>query len=312
MLKKLSLIATSVIATLLLSEIAARFIIEPRSSGFGTGILSKKWFEEEVTYNGQGYRDSDFTLKMRENAVIMVGDSFTEGHGVKQNENFFAIAKARFHHKEFYNIGKNGENTFGQIKRLSDLLNEFSVEPTDVVFQYFFNDIEYLGPVVFKQSHWLQSPGFVSLSNHSVLFDYLYQPYLSGTASNEYSDNLFASFENESLFAKHLEDILKIYQLAKSSGATFHFLAFPNINNEKWLRDSRNSYIMKLEEFYMKHWSKGDSWIKISDIVLNVDSDLRRANKVDGHPSPEVHLQIGRILVDAIKGNENQYIHFHD
>ena len=62
----------------------------------------------------------------------------------------------------------------------------------------------------------------------------------------------------------------------------------------------------------MKHWCKGDSWIKVSDVVLNVDSELRRANKVDAPPSPEVHLEIGRILVDAIKGNENQYIHFHD
>jgi hypothetical protein len=312
MIKKLMLLSTSLIVTLITSEIAARFIIEPRSSGFGTGILSTRWFEEEMVYNDQGYRDSDFNLKMREKAVIMVGDSFTEGHGVKQNENFFAIAKAQFLHKEFYNIGKSGENTLGQIKRFTDLLNEFSVEPTDVVFQYFFNDIEYLNPVVLNKSHWLQSPRFVSLSNQSFLFDYLYQPYLHSTFSTEYSDNLFASFENESLFAKHSEDILKIYNLAKRTGANFHFLAFPNINNEKGLRDSRNSYIRKLEEFYMKHWSQGDTWINVSDAVSKIDSDIRRANQVDSHPSPEVHLEIGRILVDAFKGNQNHYIHFHD
>ena len=57
----------------------------------------------------------------------------------------------------------------------------------------------------------------------------------------------------------------------------------------------------------MKHWSQGDTWINVSDAVSNIDSDIRRANQVDGHPSPEVHLEIGRILVDVIKGNQNHY-----
>ena len=101
MKKKFLICCFSIGLTLTLSELGVRFFIEPRSSGISTGALSNSWFEKHVAYNSQGFRDSEFESKNQENSVIMVGDSFTFGQGIRQEDTFFSLTKSLITEKEF-------------------------------------------------------------------------------------------------------------------------------------------------------------------------------------------------------------------
>lgn len=315
MKKRFLLTFLSIITTVVFCELGVRIFIKPRSSGISTGALSNQWFKENVSINSQGYRDSEFSIKNRDNAIIMIGDSFTFGQGIRQNQTYFSITKNKITNKESYNLGKNGDNTIGELERLITIINKYSVKPTDVIFQYYFNDIDYLTKFTSSNTNkrnFLHTPQLIHFANYSFLFDYLYHPFLYGSFSSEYSNSLFSSYEDRKILAKHFSDIKRVYSFVKDLGSNFHFLAFPNINNKEFLNKSQTTYISKLRSFYLNECAKGDSWIDVSKLLLKMDANEWKVSRVDGHPSAKVHMGIGMILVDAINGNENEFIHFHN
>ena len=315
MKKKLFLCLLSIVTTLLFCELGVRFFVKPRSSGICTGALSHSWTETHVNFNSEGFRDSEFTSKNSEDSVIFIGDSFTFGQGVEIDKIFFSIANNQITDKEFYNLGTSGANTIAAQRRLMSVTKKFAIKPSDVIFQHYFNDIDYL--VNFQKAKtnfsrkFLQTPQLVSFANVSFLFDYLYHPFLYRSFSSNYSEIIFDAFKDEKIMSEHLLDILKVYKIAKDLGANFHFLVFPNINNLKLLKES-DAYISKLQSLYIDKCDKGDSWIDVSKLLLTMDESTWRLNSVDGHPSVNVHMNIGEVLVDAINRNKNDFIHFHD
>lgn len=113
--------------------------------------LFSPWNDDELIgrINAQGFRGDDFTLQKKAGVrrIACLGDSFTFGHGVRQEDAYpsqmEAILNAAAGVKAFevLNFGVGGYNT----KQEAILLEEkvLPYDPDLVILQYMFNDTEH-------------------------------------------------------------------------------------------------------------------------------------------------------------------------
>lgn len=98
--------------------------------------------------NAQGFRGDDFSLEKKPGTyrIACLGDSFTFGHGVRQEETFpsqlekILNAETRDGIFEVFNFGVGGYNTEQEAILLEEKV--LSYDPDLVILQYLLNDIE--------------------------------------------------------------------------------------------------------------------------------------------------------------------------
>ena len=96
--------------------------------------------------NNYGFRDKNFKIKKDKNTIriAVIGDSVTEGFGVKANDRFtnyseIKLNKQTNHNFEFFNFGISGHSTYDQLDILINDVLKF--KPDYVLLQFGFNDI---------------------------------------------------------------------------------------------------------------------------------------------------------------------------
>ena len=178
--ENLLLIVISLGIILSLIEGSLRLIIKPFSSGAEIGILSKKFAKENYQLDKNGFRN----IKVNSNAnFIFLGDSFTFGSGVKFENTFFKLISDNLSQEfnfESYNLGLPNTNTINHLELIKNYKfnNKFTL-----VYQYFYNDIDYLNEEIIsleqinsKKTTKFFKNVFLFLANHSYTFDYLITP----------------------------------------------------------------------------------------------------------------------------------------
>ncbi len=147
----------------------------PETNGLNDTYCSKTWMYYYWKQNKQKFRDIDFDEldANKKPAIVFVGDSYTEGHGIKHPEDRVSdrIRKA-FPQYTIYNAGKCGWD----IRNEKSLIKQIPIEPKILFLQICSNDWDYLlnnteyrqvrQGVLFAETNF-------SISNYSVLFNYL-------------------------------------------------------------------------------------------------------------------------------------------
>ena len=87
--------------------------------------------------NQQGYRDAEWPSDKSVD-LMFIGDSFTDGHGIKQTCSRFSDITASELDISYVNLGVSGSSTKDQL----EILRSTPIKAKTVVFQYFVNDIE--------------------------------------------------------------------------------------------------------------------------------------------------------------------------
>ena len=111
--------------------------------------------ENEVsgTINSKGFRGQDKAFKKKNGItrIAFLGDSFTLGVGVKDNDTLPAslehAIQPQYRNTEVLNFGKSGSSTRYQIKLLEEYVTTF--EPDIVVIVLFLNDAYRIGTIRF-------------------------------------------------------------------------------------------------------------------------------------------------------------------
>jgi lysophospholipase L1-like esterase len=171
-----SWVATAVVF-LVLFYIAELFLtFYPETNGKNDTYSAKIWNYYYWKLNKQGYRDIDFQ-SMDANgkpAMVFVGDSYTEGHGIKNPEDRVSdLIRKKMPAYNIYNIGKNGFDIRNEIK----LITLIPLQPKLIVLQICSNDWDYLLPKRNSdkyQSNVLYAATSKSfLASHSIVMNYL-------------------------------------------------------------------------------------------------------------------------------------------
>lgn len=148
-LLRLAMVAVSLLVGLLLAEATVR-VVHPISDGRDNvtldGVPIKSWFapgsvyrqvsneyDARTTITDKGHRvpGSDGTPD-----VVFVGDSFTYGWGVADDDTFASIYCTRTGHT-CANLGAPGTGTAKQLNRLEEFLDKYQWQPKEVKLVFF-------------------------------------------------------------------------------------------------------------------------------------------------------------------------------
>jgi hypothetical protein len=304
-IKNFLTIFLSVLITLLIVEIFLRFFLVPSSSGINIGILNNKFSKLNYKLDENGFRNEKITPKAD---YVFLGDSFTFGNGLKVEKTFPQIVKKRLLNKNIYNLGIGGTNTIDQLK----ILKSYDLKKNStVVYQYFFNDIDYNKKYISSKSvendYLLRNlKKFIFFSiNNSYTFDFFIHPFLAKILklSN-------ALTYDEIDYLEHLNDVKLIFDYLNKKNVNVIFILIPILQSKETIDLSSKTYINFFEKNFFKICNKKDVLINISKFLDHYDSKDLIVSKRDTHASYSVNKIIADKIHELIfnKYSSNQFI----
>jgi hypothetical protein len=112
-----------------------------KSDGFGR--LEKNFAARYYRLDSYGLRDSHLPLSTAQDNIVVLGDSFVFGAGLKStSDRLCEQLAAHYPQHHFVNLGLPGWDTRTEIERTNKYLDDTSAVIPLVVLVYFFNDIE--------------------------------------------------------------------------------------------------------------------------------------------------------------------------
>jgi hypothetical protein len=135
----------TIVLSLALAEPMTRFIFRDVTTvADAGGFFSRRWYGGDVVHrNAAGFRERPFSVDKPAGTyrIAIVGDSFTYGNGVRQQDRYSDLLHAKLpDHIEVLNFGAGGANTPEHRNLIARLLPE--VHPDFVLLQWYVNDTE--------------------------------------------------------------------------------------------------------------------------------------------------------------------------
>lgn len=297
--KLISNIATIVVpifVTLVFLEIIFMYI--PQSH---EGVLSKAsqiWWEKYwKPVNSLGYHDKEVTQEPGKKHVLVVGDSFAAGHGLKNvDDRFSNILEAELGKDKYtvYNLGMSGADTRDEAKRLL----EFPVKPDIIILEYFPNDVDKVGiekglSLSASETYAdIKSP-ITTLVSRFYLPNFIYWQ-LPHTGFSTFENFVQKAYSDTTILNAHLRDLSTITNYKDSTGAKMYAVFVPFLSQ----MEKSAGYTKPVEDFLK---SKGVTVVPLNDGINRIPVKERVVGKNDGHASAAVNKLIADRLLEAMK-----------
>ena len=288
-------VAFTVFAAFLLLEGVFTFV--PRSHGNGDTLGARVW---EAYFwrplNAFGYRDAEVPREEPQAyKIVLVGDSFAAGHGIDNVKDRYGdrLARALGGGYRVYNLGVSGHDTTQEMQELL----RFPLRPDFVVLQYFGNDIETRCRAAkpwtgFKPYRGLSAPTRVAIES-SFLLNYVYWASPTGGYDDmnlRYADWLVACFRDPAILQRHLSDLERFVEYARTRDVALLVLVFPFMEENV---GSVNDYAGLVESFFA---ARGVPVISVLPLARTLPPKERVVNSSDGHAGPRVQALVAEAL----------------
>lgn len=141
--------AVSLLLMLCLCEIGARILLGGiGTSGDRNDYLSRRWYADHPPLqNASGFRERDFAPFARPGVlrIAAVGDSFTYGAGIREEERISDLLHVRLnrdrsHRYEVLNFGRPGANYLEHRANMAAAIK--AAHPDFVLLQWYLNDLD--------------------------------------------------------------------------------------------------------------------------------------------------------------------------
>jgi len=259
----------------------ANAILYSETQGFPT-YSSVLWERKYVQLNSWGFRDKERKTKAGDGIrrVLMVGDSFTFGTGVRDpKDRFGEQLEERLNNNtawrwEVINAGRGDTHTLRHIEFLHRMLD---FQPELVVLVYVFNDIDYLASVTPRDA--------VASANTSVgrtlfLNSYLFQElyvrlrkiWLAGA-----NDTRHSLYNDNKLLQTHFNDLRRFVSLANENGAVVRIVPY-SFQIERSERALYSRFTKRAADF-------GLPICGLENAFHGHSAEVLRVNSLDGHPN---------------------------
>ncbi|WP_420149005.1 SGNH/GDSL hydrolase family protein [Spirosoma sp.] len=278
-------------------EIVFMFIAQSQEGGLT--LASHIWFERYWPPMTGDYRDTPKTDTLGKKKVLLVGDSFTAGHGLKSaDERFGNVLGQKLGDKQYvtYNLGISGSDTRDEYKRLV----KFGVKPDVLVLQYFPNDIEKVA-----HDHGLVPTGFTPYSDvprafqslfiKSYLFNYLYWQFPHGNFA-PFDNYARTAYGTPAIINDHLSDLNQFVEYAKANNSRLYVVLFPFVHDLKRSAE----YTKPVVDFFQK---SNVPVLEVGNLIGDIEIKDRVVGRNDGHASPIVNQRVGEALFKLVQTN---------
>ena len=286
-----------IILLLVALEIGFMFIAQSQEGGLT--LASHIWFERYWPPMTGDYRDTPKTDTLGKKKVLIVGDSFTAGHGLKSpDERFGNVLGEKLGDRQYvtYNLGISGSDTRDEYARLL----KFGKKPDVLILQYFPNDIEKVA-----HDHGLVPTGFTPYSDvprafqslfiKSYLFNYLYWQFPHGNFA-PFDNYARTAYGTPAIINDHLSDLNQFVDYAKTNNARLYVVLFPFVHDLK----KSAEYTKPVVDFFQKN---NVPVLEVGKLIGDIDVKDRVVGRNDGHASPLVNQRVGEALFKLVQSN---------
>jgi lysophospholipase L1-like esterase len=295
LLANITTIVVPLLVTLIFLEIVFMYI--PQSH---EGVLSKAsqiWWEKYWhPVNALGYHDKEVTKETGKKQVLVIGDSFAAGHGLKNvNERFSDILGTSLGAEKYnvYNLGVSGADTKDEAGRLEN----FPVKPDVIILQYFPNDIEKVGrekglTLTGSEPYADLKGPMATLVKRFYLPNFVYWQ-LPHTGFSTFDKFVQKAYTDTTILNAHLRDMSRIVNYKDSTGAKMYAVFIPFL----FQLDKSAGYTKPVEDYLKSH---GVTVVPLNDGIAQIPDKERVVGKNDGHASPAVNALIAERLSKVI------------
>jgi len=277
-----------------LLEIA--FMTVAQSHEGNTTLASRIWFERYWwPVNAEGYRDKAH-VPGRKN-VLLLGDSFAAGHGLKRvEERFGDILAARLGADyAVHNLGVSGSDTRDEYRRLE----KCTIKPDILILEYFPNDIEKAAaergvvPQGFRPFSDVPGP-LRTLFARSYFLNFVYFQFPHGdfTPYQAYARRVYT---DTTIMNIHLRDLKRVVDYSRRHNARMYVVLFPFSHNFELTK----SYTRPVKAFFRAHQVPV---LRVSDHIGDIAPKDRIVGKNDAHASAAVNQRVGEALYGLVAG----------
>ena len=285
----------TVLVTLLVLELVFTFV--PRSHGVGYTYASKLWFRYYWNpINSLKYRDREPEPDDKNRTkVLVLGDSFTAGHGIKDARLRFPdlLQEKIGSGYRVFNLGKNGSDTRDEMARLQ----AFPYKPDVLVLQYYLNDIEEAA-----KGRGMESPSFDLYGDlqgwekafvaRSALLNYFYWR-LPRHDGDPYFQFLLHSYNDPLVLGDHLKDLDNLAKDCEEQHVRVIVVLIPFLFD----LPASGPLLAPIRAFArQKNWDVVD----VTPYVEQLPLGERIVNNNDPHASEKVHEWIAGSLSQVI------------
>lgn len=287
---------TPLVLLLLFLEII--FMYVPQSH---EGVLSKAsqiWWEKYWSpLNSLNYRDKEIASDTTKTEVLVIGDSFAAGHGLKTvDERFSDLLESKLGPEKFvvYNLGVSGSDTRDEAERLV----KYPVKPEVIVLQYFPNDIEKVArekglSLVGAEPYADLTGMFATAVKRFYLPNFVYWQ-LPHTSFSTFEDFVNKAYTDTTVLNAHFADLSKMLAYRDSTGADMYAVFIPFL----FQLDKSAQYTKPVEDFLQKN---GVTVVRLTEGVAAIPDKERVVGKNDGHAGPAVNTLIAERLYEVMK-----------
>jgi hypothetical protein len=282
----------AIIASLLLLETYFRFFYV-RSYAFSMlgNNFSKKYYKNDKWQ----FRDSELPLSKDKINIIVIGDSYTYGHGLKDPEERYSnILRNELKQYHIVNMSKNGASTEDEISFL--LKNHRPGTETGlVILNYVFNDIEDSIPLEKRYRKKKPNKTVNNLIKFSELFKQLYYRFIYPLeeVNLNYTRMLSDAYDNDEILNEHSEKIRILdFVVTDLYHAKLLIMAWPYLLSINDLQQ-----YSKMLNIFKK---LNIPCIDLAEHFKRYDSKKLIANEQDPHPNKLTNKIVSGIAKDYI------------
>lgn len=271
------------------SDLLVVFVARQSSGPGGALCLShRNWHRASVRVNELGFWDDPVTSA----EIVALGDSFTWGQGVSQEQRFTDQLAAALGTR-VANFGRPGSGTREQT---TDMLpRAAALKPKVVLICYLANDIQDTLRL-FEPRSYEPAPLTRRLLRASPTCNWLYWRFLRSWSNpgegQRYCFSLLANYLNDGAMAAHTADVATLTQRIRKLGATpvAVILPFPHLF-EGIRPEHRDAIYTRIVSAFQ---SSGVEVIQLQNLERQYPVGHFEVNSIDPHPSPVVHGAIAR------------------
>ncbi|MEC7567032.1 MAG: SGNH/GDSL hydrolase family protein [Planctomycetota bacterium] len=283
------------------------------SDGFGFTLSAGNWRRRygSVPHNQWGWRDQDHTVATLRNKskLMVVGDSFTAGHGINDYRDRYAnrLADKLGDQWKMILIAKGGWDTEKQIEeftRIHALIDSPATEEI-VIWQYYINDIEQAGATAGLQRptiHLTAPRGLRPLVDNFHVANFAYWSVFRRFSTRQLAGRYLAYLEEcytdamcWSLHQRQLQKIVGFSQRSDKSDRRMVVIVYPNLMDISATRKMSDRVV----EYFQGHELPV---INMADLLQDQPVEDITVNAFDGHANEKVNQLLADELYRQLQG----------
>ena len=297
--KNLALLFSTLVVMVFASEIGLRVLFSGiTTTNDNSSYWARRWLEAHQNTNRLRFREREFSMQKAAgvNRIVVLGDSFTYGQGVEEEDRFTnrlqAALGGRSRAFEVLNFGAAGAQTEDELRVLENTV--IGIHPDFVLLQWFVNDVE--GDQKFRNPRSLP-PAHASL--RSVLHSRSALYYVLERQWGLVQEKLGWEATYEAYMLDRLRDpttpdarradavLSEFAQRCRENHVPLGIVLFPNLG-----MISGPNYSFDFLHERVLAWCRREG-IDCLDLRRVMRESAERIelllNRFDGHPSPEAH-----------------------